>query len=588
LEAQVQARLAEADLKMLEASRDNRFFPTPLVSPSSLSQTPDNDPPNRRNVFYDAGLILHFGFNSPVGIVRVEQYVAEFLAKESLLNVHFVHFDQRIGAFRALTPSEQTRLNDILFHRYGLQHTVREESSAVDNLGIVVMPSAEVVVDVPAQPRRGVFGRILTSLSISRDMFNKIIARDLAKLLPIRPDHAPMQRVVSRITRRSLMGIARTVHLILLVLGTPVRAGFRLASYLSRIDAVPSDSPVVEVQQHDKALSCSNNPPEISSDMTSEFHFAPGDTIITIANTWDYMDYSYLTRIVKGGNVRLISVIYDVIAMEMPFTTPAPVHIYHRHWVELGHLATHLVAISKYSLESYRRLIAEPNDLDPLISYAYLPNFLYERRDEIGKTVVPELLNRRFVVFCSTIETRKNHQLLLHLWERLRQVIDSETLPILVFVGGWGWGTETVRLLSERNWRLRDHLQILNKVSDAQLIWLYHNARFTVFPALSEGFGLAAAESLSFGTPVVVANCPALIEASEGLMPAYDPLDLPSWMAEMRRLILDDDYLESLRKKAAQYKGAKYNDFANAIRDAVLADDGQIVGYSCQGEETCA
>jgi len=292
-----------------------------------------------------------------------------------------------------------------------------------------------------------------------------------------------------------------------------------------------------------------------------------------MANTWDYMDYGYLTRIVRRDGVRLISVIYDVIAMEMPFTTPASVHVYHRHWVELGHLATHLVAISRHSLQSYQHFIGEPNDLAPPMSYAYLPNFLYERRHEIGETVVPSLLDRRFVVFCSTIEARKNHQLLLHLWERLRQEIDSDTLPILVLVGSWGWGVENVRLLSERNWRLRDHLRILDGLSDAQLIWLYRNACFTVFPSHSEGFGLAAAESLSFGTPVVVANCSALIEATEGLMPAYDPLDLPNWLAEMRRLIVDSSSLTALRRKAAQYKGAHYTDFAYAIRDAILASN---------------
>jgi len=56
-------------------------------------------------------------------------------------------------------------------------------------------------------------------------------------------------------------------------------------------------------------------------------------------------------------------------------------------------------------------------------------------------------------------------------------------------------------------------------------------------------------------------------------MPAYDPLDLPNWLAEMRRLIVDSSSLTSLRRKAAQYKGAHYTDFAYAIRDAILASN---------------
>ncbi|MBD0272144.1 MAG: glycosyltransferase, partial [Acetobacteraceae bacterium] len=113
-------------------------------------------------------------------------------------------------------------------------------------------------------------------------------------------------------------------------------------------------------------------------------------------------------------------------------------------------------------------------------------------------------------------------------------------------------------------------------------------ASFTVFPALSEGFGLAAAESLSFGTPVVVADVPALIEATEGLMPAHDPLDLLGWMDEMRRLILDEAYLRELRRKAALYKGAAYEEFGHAIRDAVLSDDGLPAGRGAAAAPSAA
>jgi glycosyltransferase involved in cell wall biosynthesis len=275
--------------------------------------------------------------------------------------------------------------------------------------------------------------------------------------------------------------------------------------------------------------------------------------------------------------VRFVSVVFDVIAMQHPFTTPAPLHLYHRHWVEIGHCAAHLLAISEFSAAQYREFIAEPNGLSTPMSHAHLPNFLRDRAEEIGDTPVSRLLGRSFVVFCSTIETRKNHQLLLHLWDRLRLEFDTAALPVLVFVGKWGWGTETVRLLSERNFRLRPHLLILNSVSDAELIWLYRHARFTLFPALSEGYGLAAAESLSFGTPVVIADCPALVEATEGLMPAHDPLDFAAWLAEIRSLIREEARLDELRAAAARYRGPPYAAFADAVRGIILALSGSAV-----------
>jgi len=114
----------------------------------------------------------------------------------------------------------------------------------------------------------------------------------------------------------------------------------------------------------------------------------------------------------------------------------------------------------------------------------------------------------------------------------LRQDVESEDVLILVFAGGWGWGTETVELLVQRNWRLRKHLRVLGQVSDAELIWLYRNALFSVFPSYAEGFGLGAAESLSFGTPVVISDCPS---APIGVMqerigaPSTSTTQAPHW-----------------------------------------------------------
>jgi glycosyltransferase involved in cell wall biosynthesis len=471
---------------------------------------------------------LHFGLTPPVGIVRVEQYLAEYLVKKLSVQVKFVAFDATIGGYRLLRTDEQELLDEVLFRRYSSRELVTESTSELD----VTCTASSV-----GARARQIFRKFRTASRIPRQVFDEIARGRVDRLLPVGSHQSRARRLFMRMLRGGVLLTAGCSHAALLGVlaltrGHQARGGGRQEG--------------------------------------TSYAFAPGDILVLAANAWDYMNYDYLAGLVRGNGVRLVSVIHDTIAMEMPFVTPDALDIYHRHWVEIGHLAHHLVAVSEHSMRSYRRLIAEPNALDPRMSFAHLPNFLKERRREIGEVPIEELLDRRFVVFCSTIETRKNHLLLLHLWDRLRDEIDKEDLPILVFVGRWGWGIETVRLFSDRNWQLRGHLQIREGVSDAELIWLYRNARFTVFPSLAEGFGLAAAESLSFGTPVVVSNYPALIEASEGLMPAYDPLDFAGWLAEMRRLILDDLYLAALRKRAARYKGAGYDDFARAIWQACL------------------
>ena len=550
---------------------------TPQPAAASLDVSASIATSVRRRVVYDAGLLLYFGLKPPVGIVRVEQYLAELLAHESSIDLEFVTFDRDLKVYRPLEANERTLLETVIFHRYRAQEKSLDATMVDDAVDVlqIVDPSATLGMAIVAK---------MHSSSISRESESSAVVKILDRIA-VRVEKL-QRKLVSRkrldkTRKRIAARWARVRHR---VLGEKARFGRLSKHKIAKTYRVMAESVFGEERAGSTSADVLRAPASQINDeavvaIAGEFAFAPGDTLITIANTWDYMDYAYLARIVRRGGVRLISVIYDVIAMEMPFTTPGPVHIYHRHWVELGHLATHLVAISRHSVDTYKRFIAEPNSLNPPITYAYLPNFLYERREEIGEKVVSSLLGQRFVVYCSTIETRKNHQLLLHLWERLRTEIDEKTLPILVLVGSWGWGTETVALLCERNWRLRKRLMVLSAISDAELIWLYRNACFTVFPALSEGFGLASAESLSFGTPVIVANCPALIEATEGLMPALDPLDLPSWVAEVRRAILDETYLARLRSRAGQYKGAAYHTFGYAIRDAILDGTDPAVDY---------
>jgi glycosyltransferase involved in cell wall biosynthesis len=430
--------------------------------------------------------------------------------------------------------------------------------------------------------------KLRTASRLTAHDYDTIVVRYALSLLPIRHHHSPVRRLTTRTVRSMALRVGRVLHRMTYAARASLQCLSNVWLYATRPDLhvlkvmeQPLEGlPAAELFVAAAKPSLADPEPEINDPAPAVFRFPRGSVLLSLANSWDYLDYRYLYRACKHDGLRFISIIYDVIGMELPFSTPSPPHIYHRHWVEIGHCADALLAISKFSADQYDKYISKPNDLSPRLSHAPLPSFLRERSAEIGTTPVASLAGRSFVMFCSTIETRKNHQLLLHLWDRLKEVFDPEQLPVLVFVGKWGWGTETVRLLSERNYRLRGHLQILDQVSDAELIWLYRNARFTVFPALSEGYGLAAAESLSFNTPVVVATCPALIEATEGLMPALDPLDIVGWFDELQALIRDDCRLEALRAAAARYRGPDYATFAETICQLARAAEPALQGMS--------
>lgn len=56
-------------------------------------------------------------------------------------------------------------------------------------------------------------------------------------------------------------------------------------------------------------------------------------------------------------------------------------------------------------------------------------------------------------------------------------------------------------------------VHVLSNLSSQELAWLYTTSLATVLPSTEEGFGLPAAESIAYGTPVIcAADCAALVE----------------------------------------------------------------------------
>jgi glycosyltransferase involved in cell wall biosynthesis len=138
-----------------------------------------------------------------------------------------------------------------------------------------------------------------------------------------------------------------------------------------------------------------------------------------------------------------------------------------------------------------------------------------------------------YFVALGTIEPRKNHWMLLHVWRRLAQEMGGDT-PHLVIVGQRGWECENVVDLLERSEPLRGFVHELPACSDAELAQYLAHARALLFPSFAEGYGLPLVEALMLGTPAIAAALPAFSEAV-GQVPDYlDPLDGPAWTQAVR------------------------------------------------------
>lgn len=105
-----------------------------------------------------------------------------------------------------------------------------------------------------------------------------------------------------------------------------------------------------------------------------------------------------------------------------------------------------------------------------------------------------------YFITVGTIEPRKNHALLLDVWEKL-----GPDAPLLLICGSRGWNNEAVfsRLDAlPRDARIRE----IPGLSDGALAALIEGAQAMLFPSHAEGFGLPAVEALQLGTPVLCSN----------------------------------------------------------------------------------
>jgi hypothetical protein len=149
-------------------------------------------------------------------------------------------------------------------------------------------------------------------------------------------------------------------------------------------------------------------------------------------------------------------------------------------------------------------------------------------------SVLPEIgKNRPYFLCLGTIEPRKNHGLLLDIWDRLQQEMSPDRLPRLVIAGRRGWAAPQMFTRLDRL-TVGGAVVEMNDLSDSDVATLLSGAAALVMPSRAEGFGLPVAEAAALGTPVLCSDLPVYREIV-GEYPVYlNPDDLYSWAARIK------------------------------------------------------
>lgn len=176
-----------------------------------------------------------------------------------------------------------------------------------------------------------------------------------------------------------------------------------------------------------------------------------------------------------------------------------------------------------------------------------------------------------FVLFVSTIEGRKNHELAFRTWSKLRDALGSRT-PRLLLIGRIGWRVEgLIERLYETQF-LDGLIEIRSDVSDEELDAFYRNCLFTIYPSRYEGWGLPVAESLALGKVCVASTATSIPEVARSCSVLIDPDDEDGFYEVVLRLVKDRDYLRSLERNIKQnYKPYSWAEVSEAILRSVSA-----------------
>jgi glycosyltransferase involved in cell wall biosynthesis len=154
-------------------------------------------------------------------------------------------------------------------------------------------------------------------------------------------------------------------------------------------------------------------------------------------------------------------------------------------------------------------------------------------------------LPKRYILFVSTIEPRKNLGVLLDAFENLKR--RGKYDGSLVVVGRIGWKSE--EFVPRLRGRDVHHLDYL---APAELQAVYRHAEMFVFPSIYEGFGFPLLEAMAHGVPTIAAESSSLPEIAGDAALYFDPRDAAQLESAISRVVENHELRHALIERGGE------------------------------------
>jgi len=117
---------------------------------------------------------------------------------------------------------------------------------------------------------------------------------------------------------------------------------------------------------------------------------------------------------------------------------------------------------------------------------------------------------------------------------KVLQAIVEEGLSVRLWRIGDGFTPKQQQFIDTHN--LDQHITLISKANQQELIQFYNAADILLAPSLYEGFGLTILEAMGCGTPVITSNVSSLPEVAGDAAVIVDPLDVDAMVKAIEQI----------------------------------------------------
>jgi len=209
--------------------------------------------------------------------------------------------------------------------------------------------------------------------------------------------------------------------------------------------------------------------------------------------------------------------------------------------------ADRIITDAEYTKDEIVRVFAlDPSRID-VIPLAADPRYRPLDRDQCRRTIEERHgFSDGFILYVGTLQPRKNVNMLIHAYGRLRRRGKLPHKLVLVGKPKYKYGPVFDAI---RDTGVGDDIIFTGFVPDDDLPVYYNAAAVFAFPSLYEGFGLPVVEAMACGTPVVTLNASCLPEVAGGAARLVEPTDTDGLCDALAAVLEDSAVADRMREE---------------------------------------